>query len=133
MGQKTKMHLIADEDCYSTCHLLDRNSQNFLGIFGVFTSFHNLHVGYLFHDFSRNTCVSRNPGSKWLFYDMRPHQEVLGNRFPTLQQDIMSSPLTIKWPEEIFFPFLSKQNRISTITLQSQASKPFFSMQQCIA
>jgi len=113
MGQKTKMKLVTDEDCYSTRHLLDRNSQNFRGIFGIFTALHNLYVGYLFHDFSRNTCVSRNPDWKWLFYEMRPHQGVLGNRFPTLRQEIMSSLSTIKWPEEIFFfslPFEAKQN-----------------------
>jgi hypothetical protein len=42
---------------------------------------------------------------------MRPYQGVLGNRFPTLRQDIMSSPSTIKCPEEIFsLPFEAGQN-----------------------
>jgi hypothetical protein len=62
---------------------------------------------------------------------MPPHQRVQVNRYWTLRQDI-SSPSTTKWPEENFsFPCEAEEN--STITLQSQASKPFFSIKQFTA
>jgi hypothetical protein len=35
MDKKTKMQLVADEDWFSACHLLDRKSQKFRGIFGI--------------------------------------------------------------------------------------------------
>jgi hypothetical protein len=96
MDQKTKMQLVAIEDWFSTASCWRENPRNLVGYVGFFTAFHDLYVGYLFHDFSRNIRVSRNPEWKYLFYDTRPHQGVLDNRFPTLRQDIMSSPSTIK-------------------------------------
>jgi len=113
MGQKTKMQFVTDEDCYGACHLLDRNSQNFRGTFGIFTAFHNLYVGYLFHDFSRNTCVSRNPGWKWLFHDTRPHQRVLGKRFSDVATGHKCRhPQRSSGPRKFFFPlpFEAEQN-----------------------
>ena len=79
------MQLVADEDCFSIASCWTEYPRNFQGYLGFFT-FNNLYVGYLFYDFSRNTCVSRNPDWKWLFYDMRLHQGAQGNRLPTLLQ-----------------------------------------------
>lgn len=131
MGRKTQMQLIADEDWFSTASCWTENPRSFERYLEFFTAFHNLYVGYLFHDFSRYTCVSRNPDWKQLFCDMMPHQGVLANWFSTLRQDIMSSSSTIKWPEKIFsLSFEAEQNFDD---LQSQASKPLFSIQQCTA
>jgi hypothetical protein len=132
VSQKTNTQLIADEDWSSTAGCWTENPKNSEGYWGFSTASHNLYVGYLFHDSSRNTCVSRNPVWK-IFYDMPQHQVVQVNRYSTLRRDIhISSLSTIKLSEEnLSFPFEAEEN--STITLQSQTSKPFFSIKQFTA
>jgi hypothetical protein len=51
MGQKTKLPLVADEDWFSTASGWTENPRNFEGYLRIFTAFHNLYVGCLFHDF----------------------------------------------------------------------------------
>jgi hypothetical protein len=50
IGQKIKMQLVADEDCSSTRGCWTENPRKSEGYWGFCTAFHNLYVGYLFHD-----------------------------------------------------------------------------------